>query len=63
MMRYYSSEHNRFINFDATGKMKDGSPVLKGIDVVGTEYEAVGIENVNRTLIAATAITIKKESE
>jgi hypothetical protein len=61
VIRYYSAKHNRFINFEATGKLDEWNcPVLKGFDCMGTEYEASGIENTNRTLVAATDIKIKE---
>jgi hypothetical protein len=59
MMRYYSAEHGRFINFEATGDMVDGNPVLNGLDCMGNEYEAVGVENTSRTLVAAKGIKVK----
>ena len=59
MIRYYSAEHSMWINFDAIGGMVDGKPVLEGLDCRGHKYEAIGVENTNRTLVAATEIKIK----
>ena len=56
MIQHYSKELKKKIKFDAKGELKEGKPVLVGFDSDGNCYEALAIEDENRTFVSVSNI-------